>query len=74
MRRQTWYPAKLGDKRTHTSFAWLPIKLKNDWRWLEKVTVEWEYREVETFLPPCLPVPKWVRKRFVESRRCPEDY
>lgn len=41
MRRQLWYPAKEGDKRIVTFFAWWPITIGTDWRWLEVVTVEY---------------------------------
>lgn len=68
MRRTTWYPAKLGDKRTSSWFAFWPVQLGNDRRWLEVVTVEWEYQMVHpTFaLPPAFPVPRWVKIRFTE--------
>lgn len=39
MKKITWYPANKGDERKVTFFAWWPIQLGNEWRWLETVTV-----------------------------------
>lgn len=68
MKFTTWYPAAQGEKRTTTWFAILPVTLGNDCRWLEKVTVQWEYIFVDTFLPPCSPVLKWRKIRFIDSK------
>jgi hypothetical protein len=68
MRLTTWYPAAKGDKRVTTWFALWPVKLGNDFRWLERVTVEWEYVEEHHFFPPCAPYLKWQPIRFVDTQ------
>jgi len=40
--KERTYP-KFGDKRTITKFAFLPIKIGNQTRWLQTVTLEQEY-------------------------------
>lgn len=69
MQFKTWYPATIGEKRIAEKFAFSPIVINNDFRWLETVTIEWEYQMVPTFLPPCLPNPKWVKIAFVDKKR-----
>lgn len=47
MRWESWYPSKAskaGDKRVKTWFALWPVKIGNDCRWLERVTVEFELK------------------------------
>ena len=44
MRWKSWYPADVGDKRVSTWFAFLPVKIGNDCRWWETVTVEFELK------------------------------
>ena len=39
-----WRTPKCGDKKTVTKFAFFPIQIDNEVRWLEKVTIEMEYR------------------------------
>lgn len=67
MRLTTWYPAAKGEKRVTSWFAFWPVKLGNDFRWLETVTVEWEYTEKNAFLPPCMPYLKWQKIGFVDT-------
>lgn len=67
MRFQTWYPANQGEKRISKWFAFFPVKIGTELRWFETVHVEWEYKPVATFLPPCTPRLKWVPIRFVEE-------
>lgn len=33
-----------GDERTITYFAWIPVSIGDEWRWLEFVTVRQIYR------------------------------
>lgn len=43
--RWTKHKPEDGDTRIKTKFAFLPIKIGDEVRWLEKVTVKQEYRE-----------------------------
>jgi len=67
MKSQTWLPASRGDRRISGWFAILPVWIGNDFRWLEWVRVEWEYKEKEGLFPPCLPCLKWQMNRFVDD-------
>lgn len=67
MQFKTWYPATIGEKRIAKKFAFLPIRINNDFRWLETVNIEWQYQMVPAFFPPCLPNPKWVKIGFVNN-------
>ena len=66
MRWKTWKGAAEGDKRKSTWFAFLPISLNGDIRWLEKVTVEWEYSFVANSFPGRARL-KWHKIRFVDE-------
>lgn len=72
MRKVTWYPASRGDRRITSFFAFFPVQIGNDFRWLERVTIEWEYTDRNAILPPCTPYLKWQIVRFVD-RKYPED-
>ena len=62
MRFKNWYPATVGDKRTEWWFAWFPVKLNGETRWLEIVEVEYEYRfDGRGFSPKN----SWQKNRFV---------
>ena len=39
--------SKLGDIRTLTWFALFPVTIKNETRWLEMISVLYEYRVIE---------------------------
>ena len=38
-----WYKPCFGKKKVVTKFAFFPITIENETRWLEKVTIEMEY-------------------------------
>ncbi len=66
MRWKTWKGAAEGDKRKSTWFALIPISINGDFRWLEKVTVEWEYSFVANSFPGRARL-KWHKIRFVDE-------
>ena len=68
MRLKTWdwSHAELGERRTKTWFAWFPVWIDNDLRWLETVRVVFEYSKANAFLPPCAPYKKWVKRYFLD--------
>lgn len=68
MRFTDWSFAKEGETRTQTWFAIWPVKIGNEIRWLERVTVEWKYIYVNAFLPPCMPYLKWQKMRFIDEQ------
>ena len=43
MRRTIPNEPNVGDIKTTSFFAWSPIQIGQDWRWLERVTVEYRY-------------------------------
>lgn len=74
MKWRSWYPANEGDKRIATHFAYLPVKIGNDCRWLEFVDIEYEhvcskssvywrgkYQGESTYF-------YWKKVRFVDSK------
>lgn len=69
MRRTTWHPAKAGDERIVTFFAWWPIQLGNDWRWLETVTVRYRCAIRNINWLPGGPnyQPVWEKVEFVKN-------
>lgn len=57
-----WTPAeksypKYGDRRTVTRFLWLPRKMGDEWRWLEKSSWTQEY---QIFVYEDYDMGKWV--------------
>jgi hypothetical protein len=66
VRWKSWYPAKVGERRTTSWFAILPVKIDGEIRWLEWVSVEWQYTAVPDWFPPCEPHPKWRKIAFVD--------
>jgi len=34
---------QIGDRRTITKFLWLPVCVKEEWRWLEKASISQRY-------------------------------
>lgn len=65
MRFTSWTPRYKGQVRFQSWFAILPVKIDDDTRWLEKVTVKWVVVEGHRFLPPCAPYLKWVKHEFM---------
>lgn len=49
-----------GKLETVTGFAWLPITIDDETRWLERVTVEYQWFAGYLTALPC-----WTRKRFL---------
>jgi hypothetical protein len=37
------HPPVPGDKKIVEKFLWLPIRIKNETRWLENVSIQYEY-------------------------------
>ena len=66
MRYQCWYPAKPGDIRVKTWFAFIPVKIGKNIRWLETVQVEYRCESFNRFLPPCAEYFAWVKHRFLD--------
>lgn len=66
MRWKSWRGAAEGDKRNSTWFAILPIIINGDFRWLETVTVEWEYNFVSNNFPGRARL-KWHKLRFIDD-------
>lgn len=62
MKTINWYPAEKGDKRIRSWFALFPVTIGNETRWLENVSVEYEYRFYGGGLSPTM---KWQKNRFV---------
>lgn len=67
-----------GDKRTFSWFAFKPVRIDFQTRWLERVFVEQEYRKVPHFVgPPGMPrnvfVLEWVNERFFDPDECPKS-
>ena len=56
-------PAEIGERRTRSFFAFLPVhpQEEDEWRWLEWVTVEQEYQTLGQF-----EWPGWVPIRFID--------
>lgn len=56
---------KPGDIRRCTWFAWTPVTVGLEWRWLERVTVEevCKYRRK----PHVGEIPYWVATKFVDD-------
>ena len=54
-----WYAPRDGDKEIKTWFAFLPVTIAGETRWLEKVTVVYEY--VGLF--------KAWKQRFADSKK-----
>jgi len=67
MRFRHRFPAKLGERRTSSWFALLPVTIEGETRWLENVTVVWELMSVPNFFPPCDYVPRWVKVDFIDD-------
>lgn len=38
-----WYKPSYGDTKMRSWFAWLPVTVGNETRWLERVTVMYQY-------------------------------
>tara|TARA_Y100000034_G_scaffold8165_1_gene8908 strand:+ start:505 stop:702 length:198 start_codon:yes stop_codon:yes gene_type:complete len=61
-----WKLPKLGDRRTRTWFAWFPVTINFERRWLEEVTVIQQYKEMchisESGMP--VPMPGWSNVEF----------
>jgi hypothetical protein len=56
---------KPGQSRVVTKFAWFPIRVGTETRWLETVHLHQEYRMYfDMFDDPCY---GWVNKSFAES-------
>lgn len=49
----------IGDKRTITYFAWFPIELAREVRWLERVSVCQEYAQTSRG-------EAWISRRFAD--------
>lgn len=64
MRWNSWRIAADGDKRVSSWYALLPVRIGVEVRWLERVSVEWEYRYYTTGLNPRL---RWEKVRFTEQ-------
>lgn len=47
-----------GDARTKTGFLWLPKKINEEWRWLERAT----WIQVCMRLPTLMPEPTYTRR------------
>ena len=62
MRFKNWYPATVGDKRVECYFAWFPVKLNGETKWLERVSVEYEDRYGGMGFTPKT---SWRKNRFV---------
>ena len=65
MRWKSWFPASIGEKRVKTWFAWLPVKINNDCRWLERVSVEFELKMALATRYDRYPY--WDKVRFVDN-------
>jgi len=48
---------KDGDERIITKFAWLPINIVENYRWLERVTVKQNYNEYHG----------WMNMKFIDE-------
>lgn len=52
-----WYKPAYGSTKTRSWFALFPIRIDNEVRWLEKVTVKYFYDGIKE---------KWQRYEFVD--------
>jgi len=64
MRYKHW-GGMVGDTRESTWFAILPVRIGDETRWMEWVTVRWRRAWVNDLLPPCEPRPRWVKESFL---------
>lgn len=64
MRINNWLMADPGDTRTETWFAIFPVRISRETRWLEQVTVEYEYRFYGGGWSPCY---KWQKNKFIDQ-------
>lgn len=57
---------EIGQKRTITKFAWFPIRLGNETRWLEKVHIHQKFVPYysDFFYDFCY---DWINESFAES-------
>lgn len=60
-------PPKLNEQRTRSHFAWLPITIKGEIRWLERVTYieEWYATEIGYFGDPLSFA--WHKIKFIDN-------
>lgn len=74
MKWKSWFPAMVGDTRVKSWFALLPVKIGNDLRWLEKVTVEYQLQIIIYDHYWCgvfqgtTEEPEWVKIKFVDVK------
>lgn len=61
---------RLDDKREIVLFLWIPLRIKNETRWLEKVTISQVYKRtrVATKLGPML-WDDWINVCFVDKEK-----
>jgi hypothetical protein len=57
---------KEGDKRVKEFFTWLPYKVGNEVRWMEKVRILQEYRLTRAMNTKLVINVAWVSIRFIE--------
>jgi len=55
-----WKTGRAGETRIKTFFAWLPVEVNHEVRWLEYVTVEQEYT------CGCEDSPYWKDIKFID--------
>jgi hypothetical protein len=55
---------KVGDKRITSYFAFLPITVDNEIRWLENVTIEEEFTKDDELPHPMFHM--WEKIRFID--------
>ena len=59
---------ELGTKRIETWFALFPVTIGRETRWLEKVTVEQEYKEMANFCADVIvPSNEWLNVKFIND-------
>ena len=51
-----WRTPKMGDKKIVTKFAFFPIRIDDEVRWLEKVAIEMEYG-----------ITMWIPTKFIDD-------
>lgn len=53
----------IGDTKIVEKFLWWPACLNDEWRWLERVVIEQEFREDQGWI---LYYPDWVDVRWID--------
>lgn len=67
--RWVWKQSQVGDLKTCNWFAWIPVQIGCEYRWLEWVSVEYEYEGGGTYddgIHSFTTSGSWVPVRFLE--------